>query len=123
MHIFTKRTFTAALILLATPVIAPAAANAASIQHTLFMRGSVIAIDNGTAVVCIGSADGAKPGQTLSVVRAETIPSPSSKGGVSYRRREIGSVTIQSIIDEHFARATIDKGDVRRHDLVELRKD
>ena len=122
MRIFTKRMFAAALIILALPVAIPTAATAAGMGHTFIMRGSVVGMTDGKATICIGKADGAKVGQTLEVVRVETLPFPGGKSGTTFRRRDVGSVQINAIIDDHFATATVVKGDVAKHDIVELRK-
>jgi hypothetical protein len=118
MHIFAKRSLTAALIMLAVPAAIPAAANAAGIGHSFFMRGSVVDMTNGVPTICIGKADGATTGQVLDVYRVKAGPGP--KGG--FTRINVGSVRIDSIVDDHFATTSIVKGNVEKNDLVELRK-
>ena len=120
MHILTKRTFAAALVMLALPVAIPTAATAAGIGHSFFMRGSVVGMENGTPTICIGKADGAKVGQVLDVVRVTT--GQGTKGVPAFRREDVGSIRINAIIDDHFATATVVKGDVAKNDIVELRK-
>ncbi|MBC7504209.1 MAG: hypothetical protein H7267_00525 [Sandarakinorhabdus sp.] len=89
MHIFTKRKFAAALIMLAFPVAIPTAASAAGIGHSFFMRGSVVRMENGTSTVCIGKTDGARVGQVLDVVRVTT--GQGTKGVPAFRREDVGS--------------------------------
>ena len=120
MHIFPKRTLAAALILLALPTGLPTAATAAGIGHSVIMRGSVVAVTDGKPTICVGKADGAKVGQTLDVIRMTTLP--GARGGSGFRRENIGQIRISAIIDDHFATATVVKGDVEKHDIVELRK-
>lgn len=103
-------------------LLAATTAAAQGIGHTWIMRGQVIQAGNGEAVLCIGKADGAAPGQTLQVVRAEMVSTPGAKGGVSFRRRDVGTVSVAAIIDDHFARAKVTKGDVKAHDIVELER-
>lgn len=107
----------AGLFMAATPAV-----HAQGLGHTWIMRGQVVQMANGEAVLCIGKADGAKPGQTLIVARAESIPNPQTKAGTGFRKREVGAVTIVNIIDDHFARANVTKGDVKLHDIVELQQ-
>jgi methyl coenzyme M reductase beta subunit len=120
MHIFTTRTIAAALIMLAVPVGLPSAATAAGIGHTFIMRGSVVDVTDGKPTICVGKADGAKVGQTLDVIRMTSLP--GTRGYSGFRRENIGQIRISAIVDDHFATATIVKGDVEKHDIVELRK-
>ena len=119
MRVFTKRTL-AALIMLASPIGLPTAATAAGIGHSFIMRGSVVDVTDGKPTICVGKADGAKVGQTLDVIRMTTVP--GARGGAGFRRENIGQIRISAIVDDHFATATIVKGDVAKHDIVELRK-
>jgi hypothetical protein len=45
-----------------------------------------------------------------------------TKGTPAFRREDVGSIRINAIIDDHFATATVVKGDVAKNDIVELRK-
>ena len=107
-----KRFFTPLLIgaalLAATPVVAQ------GIGHTFFMRGQVVAMEPSGTVICIGRADGAQPGQVLDVYRSEPR---------TYTRVKVGSITITEVIDDHFARAQVTDGRIKKNDMVELRKD
>ena len=120
MRIFTKQTLAAALIMLALPVGLPATATAAGIGHSFIMRGSVVDVSDGKPTICVGKADGAKVGQTLNVIRMTTVP--GARGGSGFRRKNIGQLRINAIVDDHFATATVIKGDVAKHDIVELQK-
>lgn len=109
-------------------MLVPAAAFAQSDQphspgigHTFFMRGTVVRATGHQLVVCIGRTDGAQAGQELTVYRvSEHRHGP--KGPPMFQRNEVGSVHIDEVIDEHFARASITSGTVRRNDIVELRR-
>ncbi len=111
-------------ILAAMLTLAPVpwmAASAQGLKHTLFMRGQVVDITGETATLCIGKADGAKSGQVLDVYRAVPVSIPQKGNAPAFRRQEIGHVRIDSIVDDHFARASVIGGKVATHDIVELR--
>ena len=120
MRIFAKRTLAAALIILALPIGLPTAATAAGIGHSFITRGSVVDVTGGKPTICVGKADGAKVGQTLDVIRMTTLL--GARGGSGFRRENTGQIRISAIVDDHFATATVIKGDVAKHDIVELRK-
>ena len=105
-----------AALLAATPVVAQ------GIGHTWFMRGHVVAMESAGLVVCVGRSDGAQPGQVLEVFRVEYRHNHKSNPP-SYNRIKVGTVTITEIIDDHFARAQVTEGKLKKHDIVELRKD
>lgn len=97
---------------------------AQGIGHTFFMRGTIVDTGANGTVVCIGREDGAQVGQTLEVYRAVPIPGSSYKGtGPVFRRNLVGHVTIDAIVDEHFARVSVKDGAPAKHDIVELRRD
>jgi len=107
------------LSLAAIAVSQPLAAQ--GLGHTFFMRGQVVKATGAEIIICIGKADGAQVGQTLKVVRVVERPGPP-KGTAQFDRRDVGTVTITQIIDDHFARVSIANGDVKNHDLVELHR-
>lgn len=84
------------------------------------MRGSVVDVVNRRQVVlCIGSEDGAKPGQVLRVFRTIHIENGAGEH-YTYGRVDVGKVRIESIIDEHYARAEVLNGELIKYDHVEL---
>jgi len=91
------------------------------IGHSFFMRGSVVHVTGKQVVVCIGKADGATSGQELTVYRVSEHPH-GPKGPPMFQRKQVGSVRIDAIIDDHFARATVLSGAVQKNDLVELQR-
>jgi hypothetical protein len=115
-----SRLLLAVLIALATPA-AFGPAFAQGMQHSLLMRGHIVDIRDGVITLCIGSADGASPGQVLDVARVVQA-SPAPKAAPTFTRRDIGHVRIDSIVDEHFARASVVNGTPKVHDIVELRR-
>lgn len=89
--------------------------------HENVMRGQVVGIDNDEVVVCIGSDDGAEAGQELQVHRY-VWEGAVEEGSDNYRIEYVGTLQIKSIVNEHFARAISTKGDIRKHDIVELKR-
>jgi hypothetical protein len=89
---------------------------AAGIGHSFFMRGQVVDTDSSGKVVCIGSADGAKVGQVLEVYRVKRTHGKTP----SYGRTLTGHVTVDRIVDEHFAHVVISDGAAAVNDVVEL---
>ena len=100
-----------------------------SISHQT-MRGSVVAIVDKEAHICIGSGDGLKVGDTLTVYRTRqvgfpTLPygAPRSPGEIErsfrYERTKVGKVTVTRIFDEHFAAVAVVTGEVDYPDVVE----
>lgn len=120
MLLYFKSLALAALLLLSSPVAFPAPVEAQGIGHTYFMRGSVVDVTRGVVTICIGRADGARAGQILSVVRVTSVGAATRP--MSFRRKNVGSLEITEIIDDHFAHATIISGRIAKNDLVELRR-
>lgn len=105
-----------AALFAATPVLAQ------GIGHTWIMRGQVIEVEPSGLVICLGRNDGAQPGQVLDVYRAKYHPHGNKSNLPNYTRVKVGSVTINEVIDDHFARASVTEGKLKKHDIVELRK-
>jgi len=83
--------------------------------HTVVMRGQVVEAAGNDVYICIGSGDGAKPGQKLRVYRITRHHKPGS-----FVRETTGMVRIESIVDEHFAKATVISGSATTNNMVEL---
>ena len=99
------------------------AANATDFTHKYVMRGQVLDVQDKTLVVCIGKEDGAEVGQVLNVVRHQRGPHKHKSATPDFVRKDIGKVRITSIIDEHYAKATVVDGNVKINDSVELVRD
>ncbi len=95
------------------------------IYHKTFMRGQIVGVEESDVVLCIGSNDGAQVGQTLDVYRISNV-NPTlelgAEGSSAFKREFIGEVVISDVVDDHFARASVNSGDVEMHDVVELKK-
>lgn len=102
-------------------VASTAFANLESLKHKYIMRGAILEVNGDTAYLCIGSAEGAKVGQELTVVRFARSPGGGPRQPVHYDRQEIGMVKITQIVDEHMAYAKIISGKAEEHDIVELK--
>lgn len=101
----------------ATPAVAQ------GLGHSWIMRGQIVAKQSDAVILCVGKIDGAQPGQVLDVYRASYHPHGPKSNQPTYQRIKVGSVTINEIIDDHFAKARVTEGKVARNDLVELRRE
>lgn len=110
--IFASLLIGAALIS-ASPLIAQ------GMEHSFFMRGHVVAMEDTGPVICIGKADGAQTGQVQDVYRVEYRHAHRPEQ-TSYKRVKVGEVKITEIIDDHFARTQVTDGKLKEHDIVEL---
>jgi hypothetical protein len=94
---------------------------AASAYHKYLMRGTVLESTDGKVYLCVGTSDGAKAGQELTVVRfAKEEAEPH--GVPSFNRKVVGKIKIKEVVDEHMANATIISGEAKVNDIVELEK-
>jgi hypothetical protein len=109
----------ASLLVLSVVVVSVSQAGA---YHKYLMRGTVLESANGKIYLCVGTSDGAKAGQELTVLRFVNTGGLSPKGGPMFKREEVGTVKIIEIVDEHMANATIISGEAKVNDLVELKK-
>ncbi len=90
-------------------------------EHKYVMKGQILDVTDGQAYLCIGTADGAKPGQEFPVYRYEKLPYEGPKQPApSFKRVEVGKVKVNEVVDVHFATATIVSGDVKANDSAEL---
>jgi len=92
-------------------------------RHEYVMRGQVVEVNGKDAVVCVGTRDGARAGQELTVyeIVATNVGAPA-RTPARWKRVEVGSVRIAQVMDEHFARAEIVRGEVEANDIVELQR-
>lgn len=89
--------------------------------HKYLMKGQIIEVTDGEAYLCIGSAEGAKEGQEFTVQRYIKVPSASPKQpSPSFKREAVGAVKIKQVVDEHFAKADVIRGNVMVNDVAEL---
>ena len=108
--------------LLVLSVVGVSVSHAQSAYHKYYMRGTVLHATDGKIYLCVGTSDGAKAGQELTVVRFVNTGATSPKGGPMFKREEVGTVKITEIVDDHMADATVIAGQAKVNDLVELKK-
>ena len=89
-------------------------------SHEYLMSGQVVSTNN-EVVVCVGEANGAEVGQILTAYRIVATYT-NDEGADSYKKVDIGQVKIDKIINKHFAKVTVLKGEVKKHDMVQLNK-
>ncbi len=97
-------------------------AMAGSLKHEFFMQGQVLEVKDKTVTICIGSRDGAEVGQVLQVIRHEPGPYSPKRTIPNFTRKNIGSVRIATIFDDHYSVAEIIGGELKVNDTVELDK-
>lgn len=98
-----------------------AAGNDPGLRHTYFMAGSVIESSGQSVYLCIGSPDGAKVGETLDVIRVTRDHTVNPKqGNERFQHAKVGTVRIDAIVDEHYAKATAITGVAEKGDIVQL---
>lgn len=102
---------------------------ACSVSHPA-MRGSVVAVVDNEAHICIGASDGLKVGDTLIVYRTRQVGrSPLPYGPIRtpaeiersfrYEKTKIGKVRVTRLFDEHFAAVKLLAGEIDYPDIVE----
>ncbi|MEW6061138.1 MAG: hypothetical protein AB1600_04265 [Bacteroidota bacterium] len=103
-----------------------------SVSHET-MRGSVVAMVENEAHICIGKIDGLKISDMLAVYRTRRVgqsnlphvssPPYHSPGEIArsyqYEKVRVGKVKVTRIFDEHFAAVEIVEGEVDFPDIVE----
>jgi hypothetical protein len=90
-------------------------------KHGYMMKGQILDVSNGVAYLCIGSAEGAKAGQEFPVYRHTKLEYTGEKqASQRYNREQVGSVKIMEVVDEHYAKANVLRGDIKANDIAEL---
>ncbi|MBI4842863.1 MAG: hypothetical protein HY809_00860 [Nitrospirae bacterium] len=85
------------------------------------MRGQILEASDEGVYLCIGSADGAEAGQKYKVYKFVKLPEMGPKQP-NYKKEETGTVIITEIVDEHYAKARITKGEAKENYIVELHR-
>lgn len=117
----------AASVVLAAMVVgsllgAPSCAPFRRAYHARVMRGSIIDRTPSGIYLCIGSEEGARVGQVLTVYRIskERFRDHKDTPGLSFSRTPTGTLRITEILDEHFAVAVMVSGEAEVGSVVEL---
>lgn len=113
----SRRVLGVAMLLALTASTVPASAR--GFWHNI-MRGQIVDIDGEVVTLCVGRANGAKPGQVLNVVRYTRIAGAFKGAPLMLRRDDVGAVRIVAVLDDHFAQATVMSGSAAKQDMVEL---
>jgi hypothetical protein len=93
-----------------------------SLAHNVMMKGQVLDVADKSAYLCIGSKDGAEVGQEYAVYKFSRAMNPNPKYAAQpyFKRDKVGRIKITEIVDEHMAKASIVRGEVKTNDFVEL---
>jgi hypothetical protein len=89
-------------------------------KHQYMMNAQILDVSDGVAYLCIGSAEGAKEGQEFTVYRHSKVYTGQKQAPQSFKREQVGTVKITQIVDVHFAKANILRGDIKENDVAEL---
>jgi hypothetical protein len=93
-----------------------------SLEHNVLMKGQILDVTDNSAYLCIGSKDGAEVGQEYAVYKFSRAMNPNPKYAAQpyFKRDKVGKIKITEIVDEHMAKASIVRGEVKANDFVEL---
>lgn len=89
------------------------------LSHKYLMRGQVVSVLPDNIIVCVGFDDGVKVGQIFNTYRF-SMNNGNKEDAIYFQKVEKGQVKIEEIIDEHFAKVTVLKGTIKKHDMVQL---
>ena len=102
-----------------------------SVSHQT-MRGSVVMKIDQEAHICIGSDDGIKVGDVVTIYRAKALPLtkeaivPDQKGRyiarTRYEKVKAGRAKVTAILSEHYAAIEMIEGQLEMSDIVEVAK-
>jgi hypothetical protein len=95
------------------------ACSSSQFYHENMMRGQVVRSEGDQVVLCIGGSGNAEKGMTFNVLDV-SYQGSMTEGNDNYVLEHTGTVTINEIIDDHFARATVKSGVVEKNDIVQL---
>jgi hypothetical protein len=98
------------LIVLLTALMS--ACSSSPFYHKVLMRGQVVGVDGDQVVFCIGSDTGAAIGEEFDAYRY------TYEDGGYYNTKEVGSVVVREIVNVHFAKGFISRGEVAKHDIL-----
>lgn len=76
-------------------------------------RGSVMSVENNTAIVCVANNESLDNGNTYDVYKVIKHPREDRGYPSTYEFKTTGSIRITHVIGNHYASATIMSGDVR----------
>lgn len=121
MRLRYQQFFRACLVLAATLLLASCAGT--RFHHDYVMRGQVVSVNGSDALICIGNAKDISIGQILMayrIVYKNDGEVSAIYDAVNYDMVQMGHVTIDAIVKEHFVKATIMNGDIKQYDMMQL---
>lgn len=96
------------------------------------MRGSVVMMVQNGAHICLGSEDGVRVGELLTIYRTKEIPLPNEPmvpdGSGRYQPRvkhelvKVGMARVTAILGEHYAAIELIEGELEASDIVEKQR-
>lgn len=92
-------------------------------HHDYIMRGQVVSVKENDTLICIGNAKGISAGQRLKayrIISGSPIYDQDEYSDFDFDIEYVGEIEVVTIINEHFAKATIKSGSVTKHDMIEL---
>lgn len=89
--------------------------------HQYLMRGQVVEVAGSEVVLCVGSGDGATSGQELTAYKMVSSNIGGPKNPTRWEKVRVGTVRIEQVVDEHFARAKVTSGEIQVNNVVELK--
>jgi hypothetical protein len=107
------------MVLVSVVLLAAGCANN-PFYHRYVMAGQVVQASDGRTVICIGEPNGAEVGQVLDAYRTVFRTDVVEEGGSDWAREWVGKVSVDGIIDEHFATVDVVEGKIMKNDIVEL---
>lgn len=108
-------------VLMATVLSTAACSTMQGAGHQYLMRGQVVEVTGSEAVVCVGSRDGAKVSQELTAYKLVSSNVGGPKNPTRWEKVRVGTVRIEQVVDEHFARAKVTSGEIQVNNVVELK--
>ncbi|WOJ98143.1 hypothetical protein R0137_06095 [Congregibacter brevis] len=92
------------------------ACSSSPFYHKVFMRGQIVGVDGDEVVFCIGTETGASIGEEF--VAHRYTYEENQENGDYYGTKEVGSVEVREIVNEHFAKGVISSGEVTKYDIL-----
>lgn len=89
--------------------------------HKNVMQGQIVNIDEQGPIICTGSQGNSIEGKTLNVFRTYSGHG-TEEGDDGYAVRKIGQLIGGESINDHFARARVVNGEIKKNDFVELKR-
>ncbi len=120
--------FSTALLVMTVAIAVAVIVSGCSANHET-MRGSIVMVLEKEAHICLGSQDGIRVGERVTVYRTKEIPSTKEaivpdrsgtyKPRTKYTMVKVGIGEVTEILSEHYAAIKIVEGEFQANDIVE----